>query len=323
MRFKTSISVKKLLSLSLLICASLHGEKIVQCVTDFPIEAEVYSQALKERGYDGRVVVVDIDHVKKDADKIVCFNIRSKAAKKLSGIPKAKLVLFMWEPETVLRRMYSQKVRARFSKVFTWNDALVDNKTHFKMFYPNKQDMIPDILPFHEKKLCTLVASDLSSRHQNELYSERKAAIRFFEQAGEAGFEFYGRKWDPALYKSYRGAPKDKIETIKHYRFCICYENMKDTPGYITEKIFDCFAARVIPIYWGASNVQNYIPPGCFIDRRKFASMEELYTFLKAMTEEEHKGYINRIKAFLVSEKSEIFGQEHFLGTFCDAVIKP
>jgi alpha(1,3/1,4) fucosyltransferase len=323
MRFKTSISVKKLLSLSLFICATLHGEKIVQCVTDFPIEAEDYTQALKERGYDGKVVVVDADHVKKDADKIVFFNIRSKTAKKLSGIPKSKLILFMWEPETVLRRMYSKKVRARFSKVFTWNDALVDGKTHFKMFYPSKQDFIANIPPFHEKKLCTLVASDLSSHHKNELYSERKASIRFFEQAGEAGFEFYGRKWDPALFKSYRGAPEDKIGTIKHYRFCICYENMKDTPGYITEKIFDCFAAGVIPVYWGASNVQDYIPPECFIDRRKFASMEKLYTFMKAMTEEEHAGYIDRIKAYLVSEKSQLFSQEHFLEIFCDAMIKP
>ena len=78
-------------------------------MTDFPIEAKSYSQALKDRGYDAKVVIVDADHVSKDADKIVFFNIRSKAAKKISGIPKSKLILFMWEPETVLRHMYSRE----------------------------------------------------------------------------------------------------------------------------------------------------------------------------------------------------------------------
>lgn len=34
----------------------------------------------------------------------------------------------------------------------------------------------------------------------------------------------------------------------KHY---FCFENVRDLPGYITEKIFDCFFAEYIPIYWG------------------------------------------------------------------------
>ena len=45
---------------------------------------------------------------------------------------------------------------------------------------------------------------------------------------------------------------------------------MRDVLGYITEKIFDSFAAWCVPVYWGASNVTDYIPEGCFIDRRKF-----------------------------------------------------
>lgn len=43
----------------------------------------------------------------------------------------------------------------------------------------------------------------------------------------------------------------DKIEFLRQYRFNICPEN-SDTPGYVTEKLFDSFEAGCIPIYWGA-----------------------------------------------------------------------
>jgi len=36
-------------------------------------------------------------------------------------------------------------------------------------------------------------------------------------------------------YTSYKGPFKSKIETLKPYKFSICFENAKDIPGYITE----------------------------------------------------------------------------------------
>jgi alpha(1,3/1,4) fucosyltransferase len=324
----------------LILCAFLSfisaypADKVIQCITNFPIDAESYTHALKRHGYDAKVVVVDIKEyeeallkkkgffnkilrklsfseiaVPENVEKIVFFNITPKVARKydLSKLPKDKLVLFMWEPKTVLCRMYLPKIRNCFSQIYTWDDSLVDGKTHFKFYYPVLLPMIEEIVPFEEKKLCTLVASNLKSHFKNELYSERKKAIRFFEQIGEEGFEFYGRRWDPLEYPSYRGMISDKIGTIKNYRFNICYENTKETPGYITEKIFDCFAAGTVPIYWGASNIDEYIPMDCFIDRNAFNSMEELYRFIKAMSKEDYEGYLARIRTFLTSDIAKRF----------------
>jgi hypothetical protein len=39
-----------------------------------------------------------------------------------------------------------------------------------------------------------------------------------------------------------------KKNTLEKYKFSICYENARDIPGYITEKIFDCFFAGCVPI---------------------------------------------------------------------------
>jgi hypothetical protein len=51
---------------------------------------------------------------------------------------------------------------------------------------------------------------------------------------------------------------------------------MRDEPGWITEKIFDCMRADCVPVYWGASNVLDYVDPEAFVDRRRFASNSEL-----------------------------------------------
>jgi hypothetical protein len=66
--------------------------------------------------------------------------------------------------------------------------------------------------------------------------------------------EYYlKRKWDKvspdpllvAARKAYRGQAKSKSQTLAHYKFALCFENAK-LPGWITEKIFDCFFAGAI-----------------------------------------------------------------------------
>lgn len=258
----------------------------------------------------------------KETKKLVFYNLTPPYCKKcdLSKLPKEKLILFMWEPPVVLKKMYRSKILDHFTKVYTWDDDLVDNQKFFKFYYPVLRQMLPDLPHFEDRKLCTLVCSNLRSSHLLELYSERKRVIEYFEKVKDPGFEFYGRKWPEGVYASYRGECSDKYETIKNYRFSICYENMRDVKGYVTEKIFDCFATGSIPVYWGASNVTDTIPKGCFIDRRDFSSFDELYTFMKAMTKEEYTGYLDRIRAFLKSDEAKLYSVENYEQTFCEAV---
>lgn len=328
----------------------LHAEKIIQCIVNFPLDAEPYTQFLQKQGYEGRVVVTDIKdyeealfkrkglvhellrkvnldypfraQVAEEVDKIVFFNITPKVCKSydLSRLPKEKMVLFMWEPKTVLKQMYKQRIQQCFSKVYTWDDSLVDGVHYFKFNYPSLVPLIADSVPFEEKKLCTLVSSDLKGSGRGELYSQRKEAIAYFERVKEEGFEFYGRRWDPSLYTSYRGEIVDKLQVMKNYRFCICYENTQGVCGYITEKIFDCFAAGVVPIYWGASNVDSYIPRGCFIDRRDFESLEQLHAFMKGMDKERYQEYLTQIQLFLKSESAQDFTFERLKQHFYEAV---
>ncbi len=232
----------------------------------------------------------------------------------LQGVPQNRRVLFTWEPPTVQPMLFDPKVLQLFGKVFTWDDDLVENRGFIKFFYPVLQPRMESVPSFEEKRFCTMIARRLSSKHPKQLYQEREKIIRFFEnKPGE--FDLYGAYWEKRKFKNWHGAISDKLSVLKGYKYCICYENMKDVRGYITEKIFDCFAAGVVPVYWGASNITDYIPPGCFIDRRCFQSNEKLYAFLKKISKPEYEAYLDSAMRFLQSEQAQKFSKEHFVKT--------
>lgn len=226
--------------------------------------------------------------------------------------PKESLTLVIWEPPTVQPEGY--ELHKHFSKVFTWDDDLVDGKHFFKFHYPVLKPRISDVVPFEKKKFCTLIASRLSSKHPKELYSEREKTIRFFEdKPGE--FDLYGRNWEKRKFKNYKGPIDDKISVLKGYQYCICYENTRDVKGYITEKIFDCFEAGVVPVYWGAGNVDKYIPPACFIDRRLFKTEDALYKFLKNISPKQYAAYLEAAESFLKSAQAQVFSENYLIET--------
>ncbi len=198
-------------------------------------------------------------------------------------------------------------------------------------------------------RLCCMIAGNKAPLHSSdlELYSERVKTIRWFENTALQDFDLFGIGWDGPVarqcllgkvtnrvqrhlfsksgkihFPSYRGKVASKLETLHKYRFSICYENVRDFPGYITEKIFDSFFAGCIPVYWGASNISTYIPDTCFIDRRKFANHEELYQFMHSMSELEYISYQEQVAAFLMSEQAYPFSAEFFADTICTAIVR-
>jgi hypothetical protein len=179
-----------------------------------------------------------------------------------------------------------------------------------------------------------MIAGNKKNSQPRELYSERIKAIRWFERNQPEFFDLYGKGWDlplpsrlkpfkPVLrpifslfstkYSSYRGEITSKRAILRQYKFSICYENVRDIPGYITEKIFDCFFAGCVPIYLGASNVTDYISEQTFIDKRKFSDYSELFEYLHELTEEEYINYTQAIEDFIISDKILPFSAQYFV----------
>jgi alpha(1,3/1,4) fucosyltransferase len=240
----------------------------------------------------------------------------------LNKFAQKKLLLFAWEPRVVQKDLYSTKFLENFKRVYTWDDDLVDNKKFFKFYYPVLLPMIQDRPSFEEKKLLTQISGNKRSKHSKELYSARESVIQFFEDK-PCVFEFYGTEWGKRGYKNYKGAPANKLEVLKNYRFSVCYENMRDVKGYVTEKIFDCFAAGVVPIYWGASNITDFIPKNCFIDQRDFKDINEVYEHIRTMDKATYDTYIKNIQAYLESDQAKLFSLEMFNVIFLEAIRFP
>jgi hypothetical protein len=123
------------------------------------------------------------------------------------------------------------------------------------------------------------------------------------------------KKWEsklnPIISKINPDICKNKIETISKYKFNLCLENMM-YPGYVTEKIIDCFRARVIPIYLGAPDILDFVPQNTFIDLRNFKNLESLMKYLESLNNEEALSIIENGQKFLKSENGLNFSYEEF-----------
>lgn len=227
----------------------------------------------------------------------------------LATYPKEKLLLFSFESPIIELRSFDPNYHHYYAKVFTWHDDFIDNKRYFKVRFPwmDPRPMVSNLPPFEERNLCVLVANQTSLRASG--YRERRSIIKFFGKLGTQEFDLYGAGWNIHDYPCYKGAIQagplrrlNKIDTLKKYKFDICYENAIGYNGWVSERIFEAFAAGCIPVYWGAPNVTDYIPKTCFIDRRDFKSDQDLYLFLKNMTKQTYMNYIQAIQEYVASD---------------------
>ncbi len=271
------------------------------------------------------------------------FVIYNEMPKIKNITPNKDNYFLMLESKIIRPDNWSIENHRFFKKIFTWDDTLVDNKKYIKINYPHKLPIDLDYDLNRKEKFCAMIVANKFKSHPLELYTERIKAIRWFEENHPEDFDLYGIGWDRYFFKgilsrlnrfnalrkimikpkypSYRGAVNSKREVLQRYKFAICYENAKDVPGYITEKIFDCFFAGCVPVYWGAPNVTEYIPKNTFIDKRNFNSYEELYKYLKNMSDREYVNYLDAIKDFVQSERMYPFSAEYFADTLSNEII--
>lgn len=153
-----------------------------------------------------------------------------------------------------------------------------------------------------------------------ELYSLRIRWIAELQRSNS--IDLYGRGWDKwwsgnsrwlpywinrrSILSAWRGSCSSKFEIMGRYDFSLCIENT-EMIGYISEKIFDCFYSGVIPIYWGAPDVQNYIPSNCYISLRDFSSADALLKKLHSLAKNDVEEYRENIKIFMESQKIDPF----------------
>jgi len=257
--------------------------------------------------------------------------------------------------EPGLYRALPEAARA-FKRVFSWSDTetllpFTGKPVRVERFrWPQSFDRVHEEIWRRggRKFLVMINANKLPRLQTQELYTERLRALAFFGAKGE--IDLYGPGWyeapfrvgktwipwtlrrlhraawkrwqkvrpDPlyaAARRAWRGRAASKSETLGRYAYALCFENMS-LKGWITEKIFDCFFAGTIPVYRGAPDIAEAVPPECFVDARLFGGYAELREALRGMSEREREGYRTAARDFLASSRFDPFRREAFLSIF-------
>ncbi|MDQ8205629.1 glycosyltransferase family 10 [Pelagicoccus sp. SDUM812003] len=307
-------------------------------------------KAMRQEGYD--LSTHDINSIEQSQIVIYASNMPETLPKE-EDIEKSYLILS--ESEFIRPDNYDVKKHAFFNKIFTWADDLVDNNKYIKLNYAHAFPTHINKDLSTKKKLCVLISGNkkpIPTLNKKllalDLYGERVKAIRWFEANQPNDFDLYGVGWDryrfsgpkiiralnriPRLaqftlkltgsaYSSYKGTIKHKKPIMQQYKFSISYENARDIPGYITEKIFDSFFAGCVPIYWGANNISNHIPTNTFIDKRNFESYEELHRYIKSITDSDYLRILENIEDYLYSDLAYPYKSEGFAQTIIRTIL--
>lgn len=235
---------------------------------------------------------------------------------------RKKTVLQINEPPSVMPLSHEKKYHNYFDKIITWDDDLAacnsQKYVNIKIPQPKPRELVK--VSFSNKKNIVIMAGNKKSKHINGLYNSRREIIDFLNTNCD-DFDLYGPGWDKEGLSCYRGFVTDKLSTLSKYKFCVCYENIRDLNGYITEKIFDCFFSGCVPIYMGAKNIKDYIPEGAFIDATRFKSPRELYDYIISVDEKRYNMYLDSAMQFINSDKFEsVFSVESYVKKMLDVI---
>ena len=151
----------------------------------------------------------------------------------------------MAEPQAVQARYYFLLLFLwrKFFKVLTFSQILL-NKLPNAIFHIPLTGWVEAINLSNKYKLVSIIASK-----KNQLPGQ-KLRHQFIKKCQERGIklDLFGR--------GYREVEK-KEEALSDYMFSIAIENSQET-NYISEKLIDCFLQKVVPVYWGAPNIEKF-----------------------------------------------------------------
>lgn len=123
---------------------------------------------------------------------------------------------------------------------------------YLNKFYHNIK---PDtLIPFNNKKFC-LIATNINNQNKKDINN----VLNNIQKC-----DHISQFKDIIQFKScYHSI--ELLNLFNQYKFVFVSENSIND-GYITEKIFNCFFSRVIPIYYGSNKINYYFNQNTFIN---------------------------------------------------------
>lgn len=231
-------------------------------------------------------------------------------------VDNKKIFKFHWPEEFELNKKSLSFNEKEFMCVINENKMAIEEGELYSErkrmidFFTNKEEGINVFgRGWDEKQISLISIGHVIKRSKNLLVKLIKLDFKFFYFLLNYWFNFRKIK-----ISSVKGPFKESvIEVTSRYKFSICLENTNAYPGYSTEKIFNCFNARTIPIYKGDKEIKSNLLQKSYIDLEEFKDYNSLRNYLINLTQEEYELYINNINLFLEEQsKGGLYSSKTF-----------
>lgn len=221
-------------------------------------------------------------------DALIANNHSKKAIRECEefGISKDRRILILWEPKEINGKLYKPSTLDAYGHIFTpSSDWTQGSKTHeFKWPQGNAvKKTEADKVWLKRKHKFVFIGSNKYSVAKGELYSLRRSILR--DPNNSNYIDLFGHSWNSNLvhdiksvlssmikvnvnqyslkslrifarkFSNYQGISRDKLETLKNYKFAVVIENSNN---YVSEKLFEALEGQCIVLYVGA-NLRNFL----------------------------------------------------------------
>lgn len=208
-----------------------------------------------------------------------------------------KWVAWSLESEENYPLLRNREFMSLFDYTMTYRQHADIVQAYYRYDYPERLLQTAGV-PFREKKdVCMMISSPCNRSRRHEYLCELMRHIPI---------DSYGKLFHNCTLEQDRGR-ESKLELYRQYKFVIAFENSCGT-DYVTEKFYDPMLSGAVPVYFGASNIEEFTPgDNCFVDVRQFTSPESLAAFLTEACKDEC--HYNRFQAWRTRPLNPVFLQ--------------
>jgi hypothetical protein len=139
-----------------------------------------------------------------------------------------------------------------------------------------------------------------------QVHRHRIHFLKRFTQTFPKVLDLYGNNiggFDLSTIDGYKGALKQKWSGLAPYRYSFAFENVSEK-NYLTEKLIDCILAGCMPIYWGCTNLHDFLPKNSFVqlDITKPDSVVKAMNFINSDFREQNIKALQEAKDLILNK---------------------
>ncbi len=223
----------------------------------------------------------------------VAFNLKSDRPRSDGFFPKSNTPEFgfrhlvILEPCNEIPEQWNIETLKQYKSSVTWNSKFFNlhkNETNLSLIkgctFFNNHYQLEKFLPYDEKikGVCFInKIYDTPNDAGTIIYMREKVLNELAIEPYLVKHVYSLLPWGGNYYQGptlvVQPSHIETLKVINKYLFRVCFESLYHpiwSWDFMTERMFDCFKSKTIPIYLGCYNIEEHVPKELFIDFRDF-----------------------------------------------------